>query len=186
MPRTKNASAAIATVARQIEKLKNANMQADNDDVSDKSSNQKKIDKKSKVDKKSKDIDEKDKRPKTAYQKFFTEKLAEIRKYHENNGTQCPVYKDIRTQIIDLWNQTHKPSKTEERRRNTDTGNKTNKKEKDTETTRKPSEYNLFVKEMMPLLKKEHENDEQKLAQKDYMKLIGEKWREHKAMKNIN
>ena len=186
MPRTKNASTAIATVARQIEKLKNANMQVGNDDLSDvsnKPSNKKKNDKKPKDDKKpkgdkkTKDVHEIEKRPKTEYQKFFTEKLAEIRKFHEDNGTQCPVYKEIRTQIVDLWNKMDKPSKT---------GKNTGTKKKDTETTRKPTAYNLFVKEMMPLLKKEHDNDDKKLAQKDYMKLIGEKWREHKAAKNIN
>jgi hypothetical protein len=196
MPRTKNASAAIATVARQIEKLKKANIQSkssnnddDNNSVKN-SSDEKNTVKKNSSSKKntiknSSDENEAEKRPKTAYQIFFTKLLAEIRSNHEKNGTQCPEYKELRATIIDIWNRDHKSAKNNSKNLNKNNEDK-NKKNIDSETKRKPSDYNMFIKEIMPLLKKEHENDEKKLAQKDYMKLAAEKWREHKATKNIN
>lgn len=194
MPRTKNSSAAIATVARQIEKLKKANIQnksSNNDDdnnsvknSSDEKNTVKKSSSKKNVVKNSSDENEAEKRPKTAYQIFFTKLLAEIRSNHEKNGTQCPEYKELRATIIDIWNRDHKSTKNSGKNNNKIIKNNDN--DSNSERTRKPSEYNLFVQEIMPILKHEHANDEKKMAQKDYMRLAAEKWREHKAKKNIN
>jgi len=188
MPRSKSSSAAIATVARQIEKLKNANLIGNKDDSksskkddSKSSKKDEKIESKSskKVDNKTDDNksddnktdNNKEKRPKTEYQIFVSNKLTELREKYKNDGIACPGYRDLMKIITTEWHDIK--------------DNNTNKVKKDKETKRNPSEYNLFIKSIIPLLKKEHENDINKLAQKDYMKLAAEKWREHKESKNL-
>jgi hypothetical protein len=181
MARKKSNSAAIATVARQIEKLKNANMTTDESkkdkSTKDKSANEKPI--------KSENSDSKisEKRPKTAYQIFVSEKLEQLREQYKKDNIACPAYRDLMKIIVEEW---HDKKDTLSTSKSSDNNTKPNKSKKDKETTRKPSEYNLFIKSILPILKKEHENDTEKIPQKEYMKMAAEKWKDHKLTKNIN
>lgn len=190
----KTDTAAIAAVAKQTEKLKKAVEEAKAAEA--KGAKLKKSMKTSKGDSsrsrspspvkkskmKSNDEEEKEKRPPNAYQVYRKAKLAELRDEYDDEETR-PSYQDLMKMVNEAWHEENPkkekiPKEKKERKSKKDTDDGEKKK-------RAPSAYNLFIKEIMPSIKTEHENDEPKLTQKDYMKLAAQKWNEHKIANNI-
>jgi hypothetical protein len=111
---------------------------------------------------------DKPKRPPTAYQLFKTSKLAELREEYDDEETR-PGYKDLLKMVNEAWHETNpkKPAPAK----------------KEPGQKRAPSAYNIFVKETMPIIKKEHEGSDKK--QTDYMALIAKMWNEKKKADGI-
>jgi hypothetical protein len=178
---SKAQSAAVAAVAKQTEKLKIAAESAkdvkhtiSSGKIKEEKKHSKEVDAKEekahKPLKTKEDDDAKEKRPPTDYQLFLKAKLAELREEYDDEETR-PGYRDLIKMVSEAW-QSQKPKK-EPRQ----------KKEKAERKKREPTAYNLFVKDELMRLKKEHEDDDadEKPNQKELMKLAAAKWQEHKA-----
>jgi hypothetical protein len=174
-PKTKKAdTAAAATVAKQTEKLKKvAAEEAAIAEVSkpttkkDKAKiTEEKVTATSAVDPTTKA--DKPKRPPTEYQIFKKTKLEELRTEYDDEETR-PGYKDLLKMVNEAWHENHPKKATPAKK---EPGQK-----------RTPSAYNIFVKETMPIIKKEHEGSDKK--QTDYMSIIAKMWNEKKLAANI-
>jgi hypothetical protein len=192
----KSDTAAIAAVAKQTEKLKKAADEAkaaeakvEKETKKNVTKSKKESDKESvhsrspspvrKPTSKSKSTDEpKEKRPPNAYQIFRKQKLEELREEYDDEETR-PAYQDLMKMVNEAWAEEKEkmpkkekiPKEKKERKPKNDDDNK---------KKRAPSAYNIFIKEIMPKIKSEHENDDPKLNQKDLMKIAAEKWNKHK------
>ena len=176
-------NAAAAIVAKQTEKLKKA--------ADMKKEKETKVSKKDIIenDETSEDKTEdtekpaKEKRAPTEYQLFRKQKLAELREEYDDDDETRPTYQDLMKMVNEAWREENpKKEKTpkaktpkEKKERKTKVADGEEKKK------RAPSAYNIFIKEIMPKIKSEHENDDPKLNQKDLMKIAAQKWNEHKA-----
>ena len=190
----KSDTAAIAAVAKQTEKLKQAAEEMKlvgkihsvlkDLKMTEKTKSSEKTEKTKSNEKteNTKSTDTKEKRPPNAYQIFRKQKLEELREEYDDEETR-PSYQDLMKMVIEAWHEENPkkekiPKEKKERKQKSTDDNEPKKK-------RAPSAYNIFIKEIMPSIKSEHENDEPKLSQKDYMKLAAEKWNEHKLKMNI-
>lgn len=193
----KSETAAIAAVAKQTEKLQKAADETKAAEAKPKKSNSKKIatdpvvepatepevetkPKKGGSKKAAAAADEKapkEKRAPTEYQKFVTTKLAELREEYDDEETR-PGYRDLMKMVVEAW-RTENPQK--DKKPATKKKSKSDDEDGTEKKKRAPSAYNIFIKEIMPQIKAEHENDDPKLNQKDIMKLAAEKWNEHKT-----
>jgi len=196
----KSETAAIAAVAKQNEKLQKAADEAKATETKPKKGNSKKTvvetetatkpaaepEKPKKngskkavavAETKADDKATKEKRAPTEYQKFVTAKLSELREEYDDEETR-PGYRDMMKMVVEAWRienpQKDKKPATKKTAKSDDNDSTEKKK-------RAPSAYNIFIKEIMPQIKAEHENDDPKLNQKDIMKLAAEKWNEHKT-----
>lgn len=177
----KSETAAIAAVAKQTEKLKKAAEEIEKAKVAEKKTkagDKPKSTEKSKTTEKTESTDTKEKRPPTAYQIFRKQKLEELKEEYDDEETR-PSYQDLMKMVNEAWHEEN-PKKEKKERKTKSTDSDGEKKK------RAPSAYNIFIKEIMPSIKSEHENDEPKLSQKDYMKLAAQKWNEHKLKNNIS
>ena len=190
----KSDTAAIAAVAKQTEKLKQAAEEMKlvgkihsvlkDLKMTEKTKSSEKTEKTKSNEKteNTKSTDTKEKRPPNAYQIFRKQKLEELREEYDDEETR-PSYQDLMKMVIEAWHEENPkkekiPKEKKERKQKSTDDNEPKKK-------RAPSAYNIFIKEIMPSIKSEHEHDEPKLSQKDYMKLAAEKWNEHKLKMNI-
>jgi hypothetical protein len=126
-------------------------------------------------------VAEKEKRAPNAYMLFRKAKLEELRNEYDDEETR-PSYQDLMKMINEAWREDHpKVEKTTTPRVKKERKPKAEKVEGEEKKKRAPSAYNIFIKEIMPKIKSEHENDDPKLNQKDIMKLAATAWNEHKA-----
>jgi hypothetical protein len=175
-PKTKKAdTAAAATVAKQAEKLKKVAAEeaaaAEVAKPTTKKSKAKTTEEKvtsTPVDEPSTAKVDKPKRPPTEYQIFKKTKLEELRTEYDDEETR-PGYKDLLKMVNEAWHEKHPKKATPAKK---EPGQK-----------RAPSAYNIFVKETMPIVKKEHEGSDKK--QTDYMSIIAKMWTEKKLAANI-
>jgi len=124
---------------------------------------------------------EKVKRAPNAYMLFRKSKLEELRNEYDDEETR-PSYQDLMKMVNEAWREDHpKAEKTTTPREKKERKPKAEKADGEEKKKRAPSAYNIFIKEIMPKIKSEHENDEPKLNQKDLMKLAATAWNEHKA-----
>jgi hypothetical protein len=123
----------------------------------------------------------KEKRAPNAYMVFRKAKLEELRNEYDDEETR-PSYQDLMKMVNEAWREDHpKAEKTTTPREKKERKPKAEKADGEEKKKRAPSAYNIFIKEIMPKIKSEHENDEPKLNQKDLMKLAAIAWNEHKA-----
>ena len=182
----KAASSAAATVAKQTEKLKKAAEVKEEKKAAEakevKASKEKVVAIEETTDNESEEKPVKEKRAPTEYQLFRKQKLAELREEYDDEETR-PSYQDLMKMVNEAWHEENpKKEKTpkaktpkEKKERKTKVADGEEKKK------RAPSAYNIFIKEIMPKIKSEHENDDPKLNQKDLMKIAAQKWNEHKT-----
>jgi hypothetical protein len=123
----------------------------------------------------------KEKRAPNAYMLFRKAKLEELRNEYDDEETR-PSYMDLMKMVNEAWREDHpKVEKTTTPRVKKERKPKAEKVEGEEKKKRAPSAYNIFIKEIMPKIKSEHENDDPKLNQKDIMKLAAAAWTEHKT-----
>ena len=176
-PKTKKAdSAAAATVAKQAEKLKKvaaeeaaaAEVAKPTTKKGKTKTTEEKVTSTTPVVESPTVKADKPKRPPTEYQIFKKTKLEELRTEYDDEETR-PGYKDLLKMVNEAWHEKHPKKATPAKK---EPGQK-----------RAPSAYNIFVKETMPLIKKEYEGSDKK--QTDYMSIIAKMWTEKKLAANI-
>jgi hypothetical protein len=179
-PKKKSTSAAVAAVAKQNDRVKKV-IEAEEKAISDKKTtkNSKTTDTTTKEEPVVEE-NTKVKRAPTKYQLFFKQKLTELREEYDDPETR-PSYNDMRTMINEEWHKDNpKPEKTSSGVKKVRKPKKSSSDDTNEKPKRAPTAYNIFIKEIMPQIKSEHENDTVKLNQKDIMKLAAEKWNQHK------
>ena len=151
----KSDTAAIAAVAKQTEKLKQAAEEIEKAKLVEKKTEKTKSSEKTEKSEKTKSnektentksTDTKEKRPPNAYQIFRKQKLEELREEYDDEETR-PSYQDLMKMVIEAWHEENPkkekiPKEKKERKQKSTDDNEPKKK-------RAPSAYNIFIKEII-------------------------------------